>query len=88
MHSVRLTHLVAKESQLICAFDRNVSVTKNVSGRRITWDLAKENFNLLYAEGKFNENGKMIRHSFTKHTNRQFHFLNTAGYKRLNGISI
>jgi len=86
MESVQLAYHRLEGERLTCAFYRDISITKNMSGRPITWDLSRENFNLLYSEGDL-RNGKMMKHSFAKHTNRQFYFLSTNGYKSLNGKS-
>ena len=84
MESVQIADQMFEDGSLKCAFYREFSVTKNISGHPVTWDLSRERFNLFYAEGDL-KNGRMIKHSFAEHTNQRFHFLSTRGYKSLNG---
>ncbi|XP_076803681.1 uncharacterized protein LOC143447456 [Clavelina lepadiformis] len=64
-----------------CTFEVPLSVTKNVSGVPLTWDISKENFNLFYAEGDVLPDGNLFYHSFRQHTNRPFNLSTPRGYK-------
>ena len=48
-------------------------VTGNVSNIELTWDLAINNYNLLYAEGGFDTRRiKLLQHTFYANTKKSF----------------
>ena len=50
-----------------------MSVTKSINNEEMTWDIAINPYNLVYAEGDIKEStGQFIPHSYTTNTNKAF----------------
>uniref|UniRef100_H2YRA7 DOMON domain-containing protein n=1 Tax=Ciona savignyi TaxID=51511 RepID=H2YRA7_CIOSA len=60
---------------MTCTFTRPISVSKTVSGNNVTWDVSKQSFNVLFAEGNVTVGGGTTYHSVRKHTHGAFNLL-------------
>ena len=69
--------------RMMCQFSRPLRVTKTIENLRVTWDMAINNYNILYAEGGVDDvTGTLHQHSFRTSTYKAFDLHRTTGYPR------
>ena len=59
------------DNRMSCAFLRPYSVTKEVDGKSVTWDISTTKYNLLFAEGPVTDDGDVTYHDKNKNATQQ-----------------